>query len=89
MVKLTEQELATVQELVQEFNQAKIQLGDTVIAQANLLKKVEELRLAYATSEAGLIKAYGKDATINIETGEVKEPEAVENEVTEATVPKK
>tara|TARA_R110000803_G_scaffold145933_3_gene211723 strand:- start:13528 stop:13770 length:243 start_codon:yes stop_codon:yes gene_type:complete len=71
MGKLTEKELATVQGLVQEFNQAKIQLGDAVISQSNILKKVEELRVSYAASEAGLIKTYGEDATINIETGEV------------------
>jgi hypothetical protein len=75
MAKLTEQELATVQGLVQEFNQAKIQLGDTVISQANLLKKVEELRISYAAAETGLIETYGKDAVINIETGEVTDPE--------------
>lgn len=89
MAKLTEQELATVQGLVQEFNQAKIQLGDTVISQANLLKKVEELRISYAAAETGLIETYGKDAVINIETGEVTDPEVVENEVTEKPVSKK
>lgn len=75
MAKLTKVELETVQGLVQEFNQAKIQLGDTVISQANLLKKVEELKASYAKAEAGLIETYGKDAVINIETGEVSDPE--------------
>jgi hypothetical protein len=74
MDKLTEKELTTIQGLVNEFNQAKIQLGDTVISQTNILKKVEELRVTYAEAEAGLVETYGKDAVINIETGEVTEP---------------
>ena len=74
MENLTEQELSTVKGLVNEFNQAKIQLGDTVISQNNILKKVEELRLSYSKVEEGLVKTYGKDAVINIETGEVTEP---------------
>ena len=71
--KLTKKELETIQGLVNEFNQTKIKLGDTVISQAALLKKVEELKVTYAEQEQGLIKKYGGDAVINIETGEVSE----------------
>ena len=70
---LTEKELSTIQELVNEFNQTKIKLGDTLISQAALLKKVDELKITYAKQEQGLIKKYGADAVINIETGEVSE----------------
>jgi hypothetical protein len=51
-----------------------MQLGDTVISQTNILKKVDELRVSYAEAEQELVKTYGKDAVINIETGEVTEP---------------
>tara|TARA_R110000787_G_scaffold260627_1_gene365836 strand:+ start:2490 stop:2723 length:234 start_codon:yes stop_codon:yes gene_type:complete len=71
--KLTKKELETIQGLVNEFNQTKIKLGDTVISQAALLKKVDELKITYAKQEQGLIKKYGADAVINIETGEVSE----------------
>jgi hypothetical protein len=76
--KLTKNELETIQSLVNEFNQTKIKLGDTVISQATLLKKVEELKISYAKQEQGLIKKYGDDAVINIETGEVSEKEKEE-----------
>ena len=71
--KLTKKELETVQGLVNEFNQTKIKLGDTVISQAALLKKVEELKAVYAKQEKVLIKKYGEDTVINIETGDVSE----------------
>jgi|TARA_R110002124_G_scaffold104385_1_gene254409 hypothetical protein len=74
MDKLTKEELANIQGLVSEFNQVKMQLGDTVISQTNILKKVDELRVSYAEAEQELVKIYGKDAVINIETGEVTEP---------------
>ena len=71
MKKITEKELSTIQKIVKEFNQTKIQLGDILIAQNNLLKKVEELKLSYTESEKSLIDVYGEDAVINIETGEI------------------
>ena len=46
MAKLTKAELEKVQGLVNDFNSLKIQLGDTVITQQALLRKVE-------TEEAG------------------------------------
>ena len=36
MDKLTKEELANIQGLVSEFNQVKMQLGDTVISQTNI-----------------------------------------------------
>ena len=74
MDKLTKEELANIQGLVSEFNQVKMQLGDTVISQTNILKKVDELRVSYAEAEQELVKIYGKDAVIDIVTGEVTEP---------------
>ena len=45
MAHLTEQELATVRGLVQEFNSLKIQLADTVMHQNAIAKKIEEVTL--------------------------------------------
>lgn len=73
MANLTKEELEKVQGLVNDFNSLKIQLGDTVITQQALLRKVEELRIAYAQEEAVLIEKYGQDSVINVQTGEVTE----------------
>jgi len=77
-MNLTEQELSTIRVLVQHFNQVKMQLGDTVISQQELLKKVDEIKASYVDMEGLLMETYGKDAIINIETGEVKMPEETE-----------
>ncbi len=75
MKHLEEVELTGIQKLVSEFNQLKIQLGDTVITQNKLLTDVSNLKLEYATQEQVLIEKYGSDAIINIQTGEITEPE--------------
>jgi len=71
MAQLTEQELGLIRSLVQEFNSLKMQLADTVMHQQALSKKIEEVRLSYVKMEESLIEVYGKDASINIDTGEI------------------
>jgi hypothetical protein len=71
MAKLSKGELEKIHKLMNDFNQLKIQLGDTMITQHNLLSKVDELKVQYAEEERLLIDKYGSDAVINIQTGEV------------------
>ena len=71
MAKLSKDELEKIHKLMNDFNQLKIQLGDTMITQHNLLLKVDELKVQYAEEESLLIDKYGSDAVINIQTGEV------------------
>jgi hypothetical protein len=71
MAKLSKSELEKIHKLMKDFNQLKIQLGDTMITQHNLLLKVDELKVQYAEEERLLIDKYGSDAVINIQTGEV------------------
>jgi hypothetical protein len=71
MAKLSKSELEKIHKLMSDFNQLKIQLGDTMITQHNLLSKVDELKVQYAEEERLLIDKYGSDAVINIQTGEV------------------
>jgi len=71
MPQLTEQELATVRGLVQEFNGLKMQLADTVLHQQELSKKIGQVKETYIQMEESLINTYGKDASINIDTGEI------------------
>jgi hypothetical protein len=75
MAHLTETELATIRGLVQEFNSLKIQLADTVMHQGAIAKKIEEVKQSYIQMEASLIDVYGKNASINIDTGEITEKE--------------
>jgi hypothetical protein len=80
MIKLSEQELESFRKLVSDFNETKMKLADTVMAQSSLMKEVDELKKVYSTEEALLIEKYGKDSVINIQTGEVKNSEYVEKE---------
>jgi hypothetical protein len=71
MNRLTDQELATVRGLVQEFNGLKMQLADAYMHQQTVAKRIEEVRISYAQMEQALIETYGNDCSINIDTGEI------------------
>ena len=75
MGQLTETERTEINTLVSEFNTLKMQLGDTYMNQQALLKKIEEVKESYSKVEVSLMETYGKDAVINVETGEVSLPE--------------
>jgi|TARA_R110000744_G_scaffold195035_3_gene313970 hypothetical protein len=72
---LSKEELTILQTLQQEFNTVKMQLGDTILQQAQLMKKVEEVKQKFASKEVELMEVYGKDAVINLENGEVTQKE--------------
>ena len=74
--KLTEEELTLLQALQAEFNTSKMSLGDTLLQQSQLMEKVADVKQKFAAQEVTLMEKYGKNATINLETGEVTEPEA-------------
>ena len=72
---LSKEELTLLQGLQQEFNTVKMQLGDTVLQQHQLMEKVAVVKEKFATQEVKLMEVYGKDAIVNLETGEVKQKE--------------
>ena len=72
MEKLTKKELELLQGLVTEYNNVKIRIADTFIAQDALLKEIEAMKSSYIKEEKKLLKKYGDDAVINVQTGEVK-----------------
>jgi hypothetical protein len=74
-VKLTEEELGKLQNLQKEYTILKMQLGDSVLQQWQICKKTDEVRGAFAAEEGPLMEKYGKNATINLETGDVTEKE--------------
>tara|TARA_R100000935_G_scaffold52778_1_gene80180 strand:- start:81 stop:350 length:270 start_codon:yes stop_codon:yes gene_type:complete len=76
--KLTAEELTLLQKLQQEFNGAKMNLGDTLLQQSKLMETVEVIKKKFGEQELILMEKYGKDAVINLETGEVSEKEAEE-----------
>ena len=72
--KLTEEELKIIQDLNNEFGQVKIQLADGVIIQHDLVARSHKIKQEFQKTEAELTKKYGKNATINLQTGAVTDP---------------
>ena len=72
MEKLTKEELELLQGLVTEYNNVKIRIADTFIAQDALLKEIETMKASYIKEEKKLLEKYGDDVVINVQTGEVK-----------------
>ena len=75
MKKIKKEELENLQALNTEFNKVKTQLGDLTLQKHGLCLKVEQLKKQSQEAEQGLMKTYGENAVVNLETGEVKEKE--------------
>lgn len=68
---LTQEELNKIQEMNTRFAKAKLALGDLELTKYDMLKEVDKLRIEFEQNEKELINKYGKDAVINMKTGEV------------------
>ena len=76
MQKIKDEELKKLNDLNSEFNKIKTQLGDLTLQKHGLILRVQELKGEFQAAEEGLMQTYGKDAVINLETGEVKQKES-------------
>ena len=79
-IKLTEEELKSIQHLNQEFTKTKLEIADNVLRQQGSLQQLNDLRASFGVEEKKLSETYGKDAIIDLSTGMVttKEVEEVE-----------
>ncbi len=75
MKKVKKEELEKLQQLNSEFVQAKTQLGDLEIQKSMIISNVQEIRSQFGELEQTLMKKYGENSVINLQTGEVKEKE--------------
>ena len=73
--KVEEKELEKLQQLNSDFVNAKTQLGDLEIQKSFIIGKVEVIRGEFAKLEEELLKKYGENSVINLQTGEIKEKE--------------
>jgi len=69
--KLTSEELSKLQELNNSFTQSKISLGDLELQKENIIGKIKEIKSKFVELEKELIKKYGEESVINLQTGEV------------------
>ena len=70
--KLTDKELESIQLSQNKFTKAKIAIADVELQKAAILKNIDEIKTEFAATEKELIEKYGKDSSINMQTGEVK-----------------
>ena len=75
MAKLTEEELKNVQGLNQEFLNVKVKIADAVINLFKAVPMIDQVQQKFGEVEKELIEVYGKNAVIDLATGEVKDPE--------------
>jgi hypothetical protein len=71
LVKLTQEELQTLRDLSSNMNQAKMAFGSIEIERHRLYRNLDMLQMEIAKNENDLIAKYGKNAHINMQTGEV------------------
>ena len=74
-MKLETKELETIKDLNKEFSTLKVSLGDAELQKLVIIEKVQALKLNYKDLEDQLIKKYGSNSVIDLETGEVKQKE--------------
>jgi hypothetical protein len=73
MAKLTKEELESLQKSVKDYNEIKLKLADTVLHQQGIIGEIGRLKSQFMQQEKILIDKYGKDSSINTQTGEVTE----------------
>lgn len=71
MEKVTQEEISKIQEMNSKFNQAKLAIADCELQKDSIFKHIEELKKEFSQHESFLIEKYGKDVSINIQTGEI------------------
>ena len=77
MKNLETKELQNLQELNSNFVKLKTQLGDLELQKQLVIEQVSFIKSDFADLEKNLIKKYGENSLINLQSGEIteKEPE--------------
>ena len=70
-MKLEEKELEQIRSVREQFNQAKMTLGDIELNKQVVLTEIDKIKADFMALERSLIEKYGADSTINMATGEV------------------
>jgi hypothetical protein len=70
-VSLTVEELTELQTVRTEMGQKQFELGNLVMLQHDVVKKIESYRLRISSFERNILSKYGEGAIVNIETGEI------------------
>ena len=72
-MKVSEKDLETIRGLQNELTNIKEKLVNVELQKHDILKKFDVLKEHFAKYEEELVKKYGANAVINLQTGEVSE----------------
>ena len=78
-IKLTEQELKDLKEAKLSLDKFKLAIGDLELQKKSLYESVTKLQKEFVAMEDELIKKYGQDSIINMNTGTVKQKQDVKD----------
>jgi len=67
--ELTTEELTNLQSTLSAFNQAKMQVADATLAQQNAVNSMVSMKEGFVGMEQQLVEKYGKDVSVNVQTG--------------------
>jgi len=81
--QLSKEQLELLQGLQNDFNQVKIEIADCEIKKSGLINALSEIQKKFSEQEQVLMKEFGENSVINLQTGEVKDPEPEEAEIVE------
>jgi hypothetical protein len=73
--QLSKEQLELLQGLQKQFNDSKFEIADLEIKKADLISGIAGIKEKFAEQEKSLMKEFGKNAVINLQTGEVKDEE--------------
>jgi hypothetical protein len=73
--KLTQEELDQIQQANSEYTRMKMTIADLEIQKHTVLMAMDSLREKFSSIEKDLMDKYGKDAVINMKTGEITKKE--------------
>jgi len=81
--QLDNEQLELLQGLQNDFTKAKIEIADMEIKKSNIITEISKIQEKFAEQEQILMKEFGQNAIINLQTGEVKDPEPEQEQETE------
>ena len=75
MTKLTDNELSQIKELNSEFAKNKSAIGDLELQKRSIFERMDVIQNEFSKVEKNLMKKYGEDSVVNLQTGEVTKKE--------------
>lgn len=78
MSKLNEEQLSQIKSLKEAHTSLRFRLADIEIEKHVIINQIKDIAKEFKDIERGIIEEHGKDATLNLQTGEISNPKSTE-----------